>query len=84
MGESAILKPVMIINTICIANPYKSKKPSYQDVIILIGEASIQKKALKATNNVRRRAYTNALGMYFKNKCVNFYPSFVIITEVGV
>ena len=74
-----MLNPVIIIKTICIANPNKSKKPSYHEVMIFIGVVSNQRKAPRAVIKVKSIAKTNAFGIYFKNRCVSFFPSFSII-----
>lgn len=74
-----MLKPVMMINIICIANPSKSKKPLYHDFIISKGVAPSQAKALIPVIKVNNIAKTNALGMYFRNICVNFSPNFLIM-----
>ena len=78
-GDKAMLKPVIIIKTICIPNESKSKKPSYHAVKIFRGVVSSQIKAPNAVRNVKRIAKTKASGINFKNRDVNFSPSFVII-----
>ena len=82
IGDNAMLNPVIIISTICIAKPSKSKNPLYHDSIIFRGVVPIQSKAAKNVTRVRRMAKTNALGIYFRKSLVNFSPKIFIIESV--
>ena len=71
-----MLKPVIMINAICMANPIKSKKPVYQDLIISKIEVSNQKNDPNAIVSVSNIANTKAFGMNFKNRFDNNSPNF--------
>ena len=77
-----MLKPVMIISTICMANASKSKKPLYQEEITSSGSAPIHNNAPKAVIIVRSMAKTKALGMYFRKRSVNFSPNIFIMETI--